>query len=93
MTTTTATRIAKATWKDGSGNTLTLVVRDGQVSLTNQHGISLSLSNVMFATSHNGYRAQEEALRNAVKGCASSAELARVARMTTKIGGWTAVAA
>lgn len=90
MTTATATRTARATWRDGCGNTRTLTVCDGRVSLTNQHGISLSLSTVMFATSHNGYKAQEQALRNAVEGCTSSETLALAARVATRIGGWVA---
>lgn len=90
MTAATATKTAKATWRDGCGNTLKLTVRGDLVSLTNQHGISLSLSNVMFATSHNGCAAQDKALRDAVKDCTTSAELALKARIATRVGGWTA---
>jgi len=84
------TTTARATWHDGCGNTMRLTVRDGKVSLTNQHGIRLSLSTVMFLTSHNGYAARDKALREAVKGCATSAELARKAQAATRINGWIA---
>lgn len=90
MTTTTATKTAKATWNDCCGNTMTLAVRNGRVTLCNQHRIALSLSNVMFLTSHNGTAAQDKALREAVKDCKDSAALVHAARMATKISGWTA---
>jgi len=90
MTTATTTKIAKATWRDGSGNTLTLVVRDGRVRLANQHQLRLSLSSVMFATSHNGSAAQGKALRDAVKDCTSSDELVKAARTATRLSGWVA---
>lgn len=85
------TTTAQANWKDGLGNTLRLSVRDGRVNLCNQHRVPLNLSSVMFlADHHDGTAAKAKALREAVKACKTSEELAHTARLATKISGWTA---
>lgn len=90
-TRTKPTLTARAKWHDTSGNTQTLHVwSNGRVAMLNQHGIATSLANVMFATRHNGYAAQEVALREACAKAKDSADLARIATATTGLSGWVA---
>lgn len=56
------------TWKDVNGNTKRLYVTEKAAGCKNQHGIDLSLSNVMFLrTDLNGIVETTARLRNALR--------------------------
>lgn len=70
---------------DNSGNLYRLIVVDKRVRLINQHGIPLSLSNVMFLSDEKGLERQQMMLRKAALSSDDKNEILKAICKVTKL--------
>lgn len=86
------TEILKTVLKvsDNSGNVYRIIIVDKKVRLINQHGIPLSLSNVMFLSDEKGLERQQMMLRRAALSSNDKNEILKAVSKVTKLS-WSLV--
>lgn len=85
--TTTESASFKTVFKvsDKKGNVYRLIIVDKKVRLVNQHGIPLSLSNVMFLSDEKGLERQQTVLRKAALSSKDKNQLLKEICKVTKL--------